>query len=142
MSLLANVLGFSAFGFATRCFQLGLQKRFMFAGMSHRFLPFLLSLLSHRIVGGSADILTSLRQLPKHIFLTAAGFGAVGWGVYELEQRQPWQDGDEVQGPGRGVRGGGVKPLIEARKQVLLANREKENAEYAQRKAQEGEHAH
>lgn len=56
MSLLANVLGFSAFGFATRCFQLGLQKRFMFAGMSHRFLPFLLSLLSHRLVGGSADI--------------------------------------------------------------------------------------
>lgn len=32
MSLLANVLGFSAFGFATRCFQLGLQKRFMFEG--------------------------------------------------------------------------------------------------------------
>ncbi|KAI5450935.1 hypothetical protein NCC49_002674 [Naganishia albida] len=88
MSLLANVLGFSAFGFATRCFQLGLQKRFMFAA-------------------------------PQTHVLTAAGFGALGWGVYELEQRQ--------------------KPLIEARKQVLLANREKENAEYAQRKAHEGE---
>jgi hypothetical protein len=37
MSLLANVLGFSAFGFATRCFQLGLQKRFMFAGTSCAF---------------------------------------------------------------------------------------------------------
>jgi hypothetical protein len=32
MSLLANVVGFGAFGFATRCFQLGLQKRFMFDG--------------------------------------------------------------------------------------------------------------
>ncbi|GFZ51347.1 hypothetical protein JCM24511_09107 [Saitozyma sp. JCM 24511] len=30
MSLLANVLGFSAFGFGARCFQLGLQKRNMF----------------------------------------------------------------------------------------------------------------
>jgi hypothetical protein len=32
MSLLANVLGFSAFGFGARCFQLGLQKRGMFDG--------------------------------------------------------------------------------------------------------------
>lgn len=32
MSLLANVLGFSAFGFGARCFQLGLQKRNMFEG--------------------------------------------------------------------------------------------------------------
>ncbi|KAJ9115472.1 hypothetical protein QFC22_005230 [Naganishia vaughanmartiniae] len=77
MSLLANVLGFSAFGFATRCFQLGLQKRFMF-------------------------------EAPQTHALTMAGFGAFGWGVYELEQRQ---------------------------KQVLLAHREKENAEYEQRKA-------
>ncbi|KAJ9120432.1 hypothetical protein QFC24_005104 [Naganishia onofrii] len=84
MSLLANVLGFSAFGFATRCFQLGLQKRFMF-------------------------------EAPQTHALAMAGFGAFGWGVYELEQRQ--------------------HVLIDARKQVLLANREKENAEYEQRKA-------
>jgi len=32
MSLLANVLGFSAFGFATRCLQLGIQKKHMFHG--------------------------------------------------------------------------------------------------------------
>ncbi|KLT45918.1 hypothetical protein CC85DRAFT_239639 [Cutaneotrichosporon oleaginosum] len=31
MSLLANILGFSAFGFGARCFQLGLQKRNIFA---------------------------------------------------------------------------------------------------------------
>ncbi|KAL7420900.1 hypothetical protein Q5752_004854 [Cryptotrichosporon argae] len=30
MSLLANIAGFSAFGFGVRCFQLGLQKRQIF----------------------------------------------------------------------------------------------------------------
>ena len=33
MSLLSSVLGFGAFGFGARCFQLGLQKRNMFDGM-------------------------------------------------------------------------------------------------------------
>jgi hypothetical protein len=32
MSLLANILGFSAFGFGARVFQLGLQKRPIFSG--------------------------------------------------------------------------------------------------------------
>ncbi|GHJ83648.1 hypothetical protein NliqN6_0050 [Naganishia liquefaciens] len=88
MSLIANVLGFSAFGFATRCFQLGLQKRFMF-------------------------------EAPQTHLMTMAGFGAAGWGVYELEQRQ--------------------KVLIDAKKQILLANREKENAEYEAKRASGGE---
>lgn len=33
MSLLANVVGFGAFGFGVRCFQLGLQKQNMFTRM-------------------------------------------------------------------------------------------------------------
>jgi hypothetical protein len=32
MSLLGNIIGFGAFGFGARCFQLGLQKRNMFDG--------------------------------------------------------------------------------------------------------------
>ncbi|RXK41073.1 hypothetical protein M231_01704 [Tremella mesenterica] len=36
MSLLSSVAGFAAFGFGARCFQLGLQKRYMFeAPMGH-----------------------------------------------------------------------------------------------------------
>ncbi|GMK56322.1 hypothetical protein CspeluHIS016_0301620 [Cutaneotrichosporon spelunceum] len=31
MSLLANIIGFSAFGFGARCFQLGIQKRNIFS---------------------------------------------------------------------------------------------------------------
>jgi hypothetical protein len=32
MSLISSVIGFGAFGFGARCFQLGLQKRNMFDG--------------------------------------------------------------------------------------------------------------
>lgn len=34
MPLLANILGFSAFGFGARCFQLGIQKRNIFSRAS------------------------------------------------------------------------------------------------------------
>jgi hypothetical protein len=42
MSLISSVIGFGAFGFGARCFQLGLQKRNMFDGkcwMSCRLAP-------------------------------------------------------------------------------------------------------
>ncbi|KAI9633409.1 uncharacterized protein MKK02DRAFT_39030 [Dioszegia hungarica] len=85
MSLLANVLGFSAFGFGVRCFQLGLQKEGMFT----------------RPLG--------------HIG-AAAAFGGIGYAVYHMEQRQ--------------------NHLLADRKKELQTNRDRENAEYAARKAE------
>jgi hypothetical protein len=88
MSLLANVLGFSAFGFATRCFQLGLQKRFMFAGTFCAFRHILSVLSVGCLLLGMGWLTVFAVAAPQTHVLTAAGFGAVGWGVYELEQRQ------------------------------------------------------
>jgi hypothetical protein len=83
MSLLANVLGFSAFGFATRCFQLGLQKRFMFEGMSPLSRSLLLRVQEADYLGWVGGCVA-----PQTHLMAMAGFGAAGWGVYELEQRQ------------------------------------------------------
>ncbi|KAG7558252.1 hypothetical protein FFLO_02815 [Filobasidium floriforme] len=85
MSLLANVLGFSAFGFATRCFQLGIQKKHMF-------------------------------EAPQTHLVAMAAFGAIGWGVYEMEGRQ--------------------QIMIDQRRTMLLETRRKENEEYERKKAE------
>lgn len=72
MSLLSNVLGFSAFGFGARCFQLGLQKRGMFDGAFSR------TGLFHN----------SRTAAPAGHLIAAGAFGLIGWGVYEVEGRQ------------------------------------------------------
>ncbi len=84
MSLLANVVGFGAFGFATRCFQLGLQKRHMFDG-ELILLVKPLSLVYERSLTVSMYCHDSA---PITHVATTAVFGLLGWGVYELEGRQ------------------------------------------------------
>ncbi len=91
MSLIANVLGFGAFGFMTRTLQLGILKRQIFEGeyfhLSDRFPsdPYQGGCSSVEIVSHSiSKPLFSLTGPHTHL-ATAAVFGLAGWGVYELE---------------------------------------------------------
>lgn len=80
MSLIANVLGFGAFGFATRCLQLGIQKKHMFEG---RFTS-----ARNMLVGIPSELNERKLAAPQTHLIAMAAFGALGWGVYEMEGRQ------------------------------------------------------
>lgn len=71
MSLLASILGFSAFGFGARCLQLGLQKRPIFDGEPRP----------------PAPPLTPPLAFHGHAY-AVIGFGMLGAGAYHVDQKQ------------------------------------------------------
>lgn len=93
MSLIGSVIGFGSFGFAARCFQLGLQKRGMFDGTfcNKRLVGAVPCIMCRAAARAIVSILygaLTIRAAPGGHLIATAVFGAIGYGVYEMEQRQ------------------------------------------------------